>query len=98
MSLTLYFLRFALGINTALCLFWLGGTVIPFMISPPPTFSWSYFKIYRPLDLLQGYGLHNTFLLYGKLLAPRLVYSFADSHTHNAWISIIKCLNLCRRL
>ncbi|EIE24638.1 hypothetical protein COCSUDRAFT_46890 [Coccomyxa subellipsoidea C-169] len=64
-SLTLYFLRFALGINAALCLFWLGGTVIPFMISPPPTFSWSYFKTYRPLDLLQGYGLHNTFLLYG---------------------------------
>jgi hypothetical protein len=65
-SLTLYFLRFALGINTALCLFWLGGTIIPFMISPPTTFSWSYFKAYKPLDLLQGYGLHNTFLFYGK--------------------------------
>ncbi|KAK9909956.1 hypothetical protein WJX75_010045 [Coccomyxa subellipsoidea] len=64
-SLTLYFLRFALGINTALCLFWLGGTIIPFMISPPTTFSWSYFKAYKPLDLLQGYGLHNTFLFYG---------------------------------
>ncbi|BDA42684.1 Transmembrane channel-like protein 7 [Coccomyxa sp. Obi] len=64
-SLTLYFLRFALGINAALFLFWLGGTVIPFIISPPATFSWSYFQTYKPLDLLQGYGLHNTFLLYG---------------------------------
>ena len=41
--------------------------MIPFIISPPATFSWSYFKIYKPLDLLQGYGLHNTFLLYGML-------------------------------
>ncbi|CAL8467662.1 g7200 [Coccomyxa elongata] len=64
-SLTLYFLRFALGINAALFLFWLGGAVIPFIISPPATFSWSYFQTYKPLDLLQGYGLHNTFLLYG---------------------------------
>ena len=66
MSLTLYFLRFSMGINAAIAAFWLGGTVIPFIISPPSSFSWAYFKAYRPTDLLQGYGLHNTFLLYGK--------------------------------
>ncbi len=65
-SLTLYFLRFAMGINVAIAAFWLAGTVIPFCISPPSTFSWQYFKAYRPTDLLQGYGLHNTFLLYGR--------------------------------
>ena len=65
-SLTLYFLRFAMGINVALAAFWLAGTVVPFIISPPSTFSWQYLKAYRPTDLLQGYGLHNTFLLYGK--------------------------------
>ena len=64
-SLTLYFLRFAMGVNVAIAAFWLAGTVIPFVISPPSTFSWQYFKAYRPTDLLQGYGLHNTFLLYG---------------------------------
>ena len=65
-SLTLYFMRFAMGLNAALAAFWLAGTVIPFLISPPSTFSWQYFKAYRPTDLLQGYGLHNTFLLYGE--------------------------------
>lgn len=80
-SLTLYFLRFALGINVALCLFWLGGAVIPFMISPPATFSWFYFRVYKPLDLLQGYGLHNTFLLYGKLSGTASKSAFLLSHT-----------------
>jgi hypothetical protein len=64
-SLTLYFLRFALGINAALAAFWLAGTVIPFIISPPNSFAWEYFKAYSPTELLQGYGLHNTFLVYG---------------------------------
>ncbi|KAK9825842.1 hypothetical protein WJX81_002239 [Elliptochloris bilobata] len=64
-SLTLYFLRFALAMNLALCLVWLACTVVPFMIWPPTTFSWAIFRDYLPLQLLQGYGLHNTFLLYG---------------------------------
>ena len=65
MSLTLYFLRFALATNLALCLVWLACTVVPFMIWPPGLFSWASFRDYLPLQLLQGYGLHNTFLLYG---------------------------------
>ena len=64
-SLTLYFLRFALATNLALCLVWLACTVVPFMIWPPALFSWASFQDYLPLQLLQGYGLHNTFLLYG---------------------------------
>lgn len=70
MSLTLYFLRFALATNLALCLVWLACTVVPFMIWPPATFSWSVFHVYLPLQLLQGYGLHNTFLLYGASPPP----------------------------
>jgi hypothetical protein len=67
-SLTLYFLRFALALNVALSLVWLACTVVPFMIWPPRLFSWAIFHDYLPLQLLQGYGLHDTFLLYG---APR---------------------------
>jgi len=66
-SLTLYFMRFAMGINVALAAIWLAGTVIPFIISPPTSFSWQYFTLYQPTALLQGYGLHNTFLLYGEI-------------------------------
>ena len=64
-SLTLYFLRYALGVNLVLCLLWIACAVVPFLLSPPPTFAWAYFTLYPPLSLLQGYGLHNTFLLYG---------------------------------
>jgi len=64
-SLTLYFLRFALALNVALSLAWLACTVVPFMIWPPRLFSWAIFHDYLPLQLLQGYGLHDTFLLYG---------------------------------
>jgi hypothetical protein len=64
-SLTLYFLRYALGVNLVLCLLWIACAVVPFLLSPPATFAWSYFTVYPPLALLQGYGLHNTFLLYG---------------------------------
>ena len=64
-SIAFYFLRFAVGMNIGLCLLWLAATAVPFMISPPSTFSWSYFQVYPPLSLLQGYGLHNTFFLYG---------------------------------
>ena len=67
-SLTLYFLRFALAMNLALCLVWLACTVVPFMIWPPGLFAWASFRDYLPLQLLQGYGLHNTFLLYGAAL------------------------------
>lgn len=72
-SLTLYFLRFALATNLALCLVWLACTVVPFMIWPPGLFSWASFRDYLPLQLLQGYGLHNTFLLYGAALGSRHV-------------------------
>lgn len=74
MSLTLYFLRFALATNLALCLVWLACTVVPFMIWPPGLFSWATFRDYLPLQLLQGYGLHNTFLLYGAALSSPVAW------------------------
>lgn len=82
MSLTLYFLRFSLGINAALAAFWLAGTVVPFLISPPATFSWSYFSAYPVASLLQGYGLHNTFLLYGSWVA------ICTTHTQMPYVCV----------
>ena len=65
LSLTLYFLRYVLFVNCGLFVMWLAAVIIPFLLSPPTTFAWSYFTTYPRLSLLQGYGLHNTFLLYG---------------------------------
>ena len=61
----MYFLRYVLFVNCGLFVMWLAAVIIPFLLSPPTTFAWSYFTTYPALSLLQGYGLHNTFLLYG---------------------------------
>ena len=66
MSLTLYFVRFALLMNFIILAIWVCLTVFPFFDSPPSTFSWSIFKQEPAKDMLQGYGLDNTFLLYGE--------------------------------
>ena len=96
-SLTLYFLRFAMGINAALAAFWLAGTVIPFIISPPNSFAWEYFKAYRPTELLQGYGLHNTFLVYGMFpseLGGIDGYDQRSAHDTLQYKPIVQCFAL----
>lgn len=35
------------------------------MLQPPTSFSWSIFRSTSPKYLLQGYGMGQTFLLYG---------------------------------
>jgi hypothetical protein len=66
-SLTLYFLRFALGLNVILFFVWLALVVIPFLLWPPASFSWHIFNGGIPaVNLFQGYGLDYTFFLYGE--------------------------------
>ena len=72
MSLTLYFVRFALLMNFIILAIWVCLTVFPFFDSPPSTFSWSIFRDEPAKDMLQGYGLDNTFLLYGECGAMAL--------------------------
>ena len=71
-SLTLYFVRFALLMNFIILAIWVCLTVFPFFDSPPSTFSWSIFRQEPAKDMLQGYGLDNTFLLYGECGAMAL--------------------------
>ena len=66
MSLTLYFVRFALLMNFIILAIWVCLAVFPFFDSPPSTFSWSIFRDEPAKGMLQGYGLDNTFLLYGE--------------------------------
>lgn len=70
-SLTLYFLRFAFIINVIMMAIWVVLTVFPFFNSPPDSFSWEIFKDTSPALMVQGYGLDNTFLLYGELSPSR---------------------------
>ena len=72
MSLTLYFLRFAFFVNIALFVMWGLACVAPFVSHPPATFSWRIFQVYTPAQLIQGYGLGDTFFLYG-VEAPNLI-------------------------
>lgn len=65
----LKFIRFALIVNSLQLLVWLTLVVLPFLVSPPSTFSWSVFKTTKVGYLLQGQGLGSTFLLYGETLA-----------------------------
>lgn len=46
---------------------WAILVVIPFMLQPSTSFSWSIFRSTSPKYLLQGYGMGQTFLLYGLL-------------------------------
>lgn len=45
---------------------WVVLTVFPFLNSPPESFSWSIFTDTSPTLMVQGYGLDDTFLLYGE--------------------------------
>jgi len=63
----LYFIHFGLGLNFLQFLVWSILVVVPFIVQPPATFSWSVFTTTPPLSLAQGYGLGTTFLLYGTL-------------------------------
>jgi len=64
-SLTLYFIRFALGMNTALLLIWAVLVLGPFAMQAPATFRWTQIQSFSVAAVAQGYGMDNTFLLYG---------------------------------
>ena len=68
MALTLYFVRFALGLNLVLLVIWVVCTVGPFFLQPPTTFRWNQVSAYRAKSIVQGYGLDNTWFLYGAWL------------------------------
>lgn len=76
-SLTLYFLRFALIINILMTAIWVIFTVFPFLTSPPTSFSWQIFTDTSPSLMLQGYGLDDTFLLYGEF-STSIIRSMQD--------------------
>ena len=65
-SLTLYFMRFAFWLNVLMLAIWVVLAVFPFFDSPPTSFSWKLFKETSPGLMVQGYGLDDTFLVYGK--------------------------------
>ncbi len=65
-SMAIMFLRSALLLTALLFVLWLCCVVLPFIIWPPPSFSWSIFRSSSAAALVQGYGLDDTFLLYGK--------------------------------
>lgn len=60
-----HFIQFCLGLNFLQSIVWAILVVIPFMLQPPTSFSWSLFRNSSPKYLLQGYGIGQTFLLYG---------------------------------
>ena len=64
-SLTLYFIRFGLGLNLALLLIWAVLVLGPFLLHAPPTFRWDQIESYSIKAVAQGFGMDNTFLLYG---------------------------------
>ena len=65
-SLTLYFVRFALGMNFVLALIWGVFALGPVLLQRPATFRWDQIQSYSIISIIQGYGLDNTFLLYGE--------------------------------
>lgn len=62
---SLSFIRFGLVVNFIQLLVWGLLVVIPFLVSPPVSFTWSAFRATNAQYLLQGFGLDSTFLLYG---------------------------------
>lgn len=80
-SLTLYFMRFAFWLNVLMLAIWVVLAVFPFFDSPPASFSWQLFKETSPGLMVQGYGLDDTFLVYGKS-------TWAYSNKHHA---ILNC-------
>ena len=53
--------------NLLLLLLWLLVVVLPFWVKPPVTFRWNQFTAYSAKNIVQGFGLDNTFFLYGAL-------------------------------
>ncbi|DBA94620.1 hypothetical protein WJX77_009861 [Trebouxia sp. C0004] len=74
-SLTLYFMRFAFWLNVLMLAIWVVLAVFPFFDSPPKSFSWQLFKETSPGLMVQGYGLDDTFLVYGG-------YNYTVGTTH----------------
>ena len=67
-SMAIMFLRSALLLTCLLFILWFCCVAVPFIIWPPSTFSWSIFRSSSASALVQGYGLDDTFLLYGGCL------------------------------
>lgn len=65
MALTLSFIRFALFMNVGLLVLWVLIVVMPFWVKPPVTFRWDQLRAYSAQQVVQGFGLDNTFFLYG---------------------------------
>ena len=65
MATALYFSQFVLAVMLLQFLIWALLVVLPFLLAPPSTFSWSRFRQTSALNLLQGEGLGSTFLFYG---------------------------------
>ena len=64
-ALTLYFVRFALGLNLLLLAIWAVCTVGPFILQTPTTFRRNQISAYSARSIVQGYGLDNSWFLYG---------------------------------
>ena len=69
MALTLYYIRFALGLNLLLLAIWAVCTVGPFFLQPPTTFRWNQISAYSAAAVVQGYGLDSSWFVYGAYKA-----------------------------
>jgi len=96
-ALTLYFVRFALGLNLLLLAIWAVCTVGPFFLQRPSTFRSNQISAYSASSILQGYGLDNTWFLYG---APHVMVVLALQCTrpHDDTIPAINVHRHCRRI
>ena len=64
-ALTLYFIRFALGLNLVLLAIWAVCAVGPFLAQLPTTFRWDQVEDHSAASFVQGYSLDSSFFLYG---------------------------------
>ncbi len=97
MALTLYFVRFALGLNLLLLAIWAVCTVGPFYLQPPPTYRSNQISAYSASSILQGYGLDNTWFVYG---APHVmtVLALQCTRPHDDIFLAINVQTHCRRI
>jgi len=86
-SLTLYFMRFAFWLNVLMLAIWVVLAVFPFFDSPPTSFSWQLFKETSPGLMVQGYGLDDTFLVYGKF-----PWGYSNKHHAILYCVVIACI------
>ncbi len=96
-ALTLCFIRFALLLNVALLVLWLLLVVMPFWVKPPVTFRWSQLTAYSAKRIAQGFGLDNSFLLYGAQAARSMHVSGSPAkmmmRPHGAALSPLRNYN-----